>query len=306
MSLQITDVTYAGEVASNFIVKSVVGNEIVQGGHIYVKDGIKKKFTIPRLTVGDVVQDRQATPNSSVGTITVDARTLEPEDYMIYTEFNPRDFEEHWFATQLNPNLIDRRLPVSIESVIIQEVMKRHNKWLGGAILRGDKALATNLKYFNGLITRAKADNLVPKVAAPVVLTLSNVEDKLNASLLNNAPDVLYDPNLKVFVSYKTAQLWEQAQRTASFKGVNSTQAGLMQFAGRKMVPLFGMPDDTLFWAKGSADMESNLWFGMNSKDDATVQLAKLQANSELYFIKMLCKADTNYGISEETSLYTL
>ncbi len=310
MALQIQDTTYAGEVASSFIVKAAIGNEIVQGGHVMVKDGIKKKYTIPRMTVGDdFIQDRVPTPVSGAagtgaGTVTVDARVLEPEDYMIYQEFNPRDFEEHWEAVNLNPTLLDRRLPVTVESVIIQEVMKKHNQWLGGAIMRGDKTLTNNLKYFNGLITRAIADPDVPKVSSPVVLTNININDQLERSLQRVPAAVLYDPALKCFVSYKTAQLWEQFQRAQGFKGVDNTMAGIMRFAGRQMVYLYGMPDDTIFWAKGAPDLTSNLWLGLNSKDDATVQIAKLQANSELYFIKMLCKADTNYGYGAETALY--
>ena len=89
MGLTINDTTYSGEVASSFIVKATIGNEIVQGGHVYVKDGIKKKYTIPRMNVGDdFIQDRVDTPVSGgsgtgKGTITVDARVLDPADYMI-------------------------------------------------------------------------------------------------------------------------------------------------------------------------------------------------------------------------------
>ncbi|MDF7809919.1 hypothetical protein [Hymenobacter sp. YC55] len=307
MSLTISDVSYAGEAASNFIVKSVVGNEIVSGGHAYVKDGIKKEFTIPRFQVGDVIQDRQATPTSPKGAATVDGRKLVPADYMLYDEFNPRDFEDHWFAAQLNPTLIDRRLPVTVESVIIQEYLKQHNKWLGGAILRGDTSRTDSLKYFNGIVTRAIADAEVPKVASPVVLTVNNIAQAFRSTLNRVSADVLYEPGLKFFVSYKTAQLWEEAQQNpAALKGVDMTLAGINRFSGRTIVPLFGMPDNTILLGKGSADMGSNIWVGMNSVDDATVQFMKLQANSELYFIKMLMKVDTNYGYGQELALYTL
>ena len=307
MALSIQDTTYAGEAASNFIVRAVVGNEIVQGGHVYVKDGIKKSYTIPRIVVDDVVQDRVATPANNVGTATVDGRVLTPADYMVYQEFNPRDYEDHWFATQLNPTLIDRRLPATVESVMIQEVMKRHNKWLGRAILQGDRALTTNLKYFDGLITRArKVGQGVARVAGPVALTTANIAGAFRQTLNTVSADVLYDPSLKFFVSYKTAQMWEEAQQNNTYKGVDNTLAGLNRFSGRTIVPLYGMPDDTILLAKGSADMESNLWVGMNSQDDATVQIAKLQANSELYFIKMLMKVDTNFGFGEELALYSL
>jgi hypothetical protein len=304
--LTISDVNYAGEVASNFIVKSVVGNELVAGGHAYVKDGIKKAYTIPRFTVGNVIQDRKPTPDSPQGTAVVDGRQLIPEDYMLYDEFNPRDFEDHWYAAQLNKNLIDTRLPVTVESVIIQEYLKQHNKFLGKALLQSDKTGTKPFAYFNGIITRAKLDILVPKVASPVVLTEANIGGAFKSTLAIVSADVLYDPALKFYVSYKTAQLWENAQQSSTFKGVDNTQAGLNRYSGRTVVPLYGMPDNTILLGKGSADLSSNLWVGMNSTEDATVQFAKLQANSELYFIKMLMKVDTNYGFSEELALYTL
>lgn len=72
----INDTTYAGEAASQFIIKSITGAVTVNGGHVYVKDGIKKKFTIPRWDADyeDFIQDRAATPTSK-GSFTVDANT---------------------------------------------------------------------------------------------------------------------------------------------------------------------------------------------------------------------------------------
>jgi hypothetical protein len=66
---------------------------------------------------------------------------------MIYTEFNPRDYEAHWFATQTNPTLIDRGLPASVESVVINEVLKRHDKWLNKALV--------DLQYFRCFVERS-------------------------------------------------------------------------------------------------------------------------------------------------------
>jgi hypothetical protein len=305
--LVINDTSYAGEVASNFITKAITGNEIVQGGHCYVKDGIKKAYHIPRLSVDNIIQDRKATPESQ-GSITVDGKALNPNDYMIYVEFNPRDFEDHWYAAQMNKNLIDARLPVTAESVIIQEVLKAHDKFLGKALLQSDLANGTKpFAYFDGFVTRAKAANsgtiIVP---SPAALTTSNIGTAFQSTLNLVPSGILYDVRLKFFVSYKTAQIWEEAQRTGAFKGVDNTQAGLMRFAGRQVVPLAGMPDNTIFAALGSADMSSNLWVGMNSKDDASVKLSQLQANSELWFIKMLCKVDAQIGYNEETVLYSV
>jgi len=172
----ISDTTYAGEAASQFIVKAITSNVMVQDGHIYVRDGIKYKFTIPRwdAVYTDLIQERQATPIAQ-GNLTVSGQALTLKDYMIYTEFNPRDFEQHWFATQLNPTLIDRTLPASGESTVIQQVLKRHDRFLNEIIWKGDKTSTSYLKYFNGLKTKATASGETLKVGSPTTLTNANI-----------------------------------------------------------------------------------------------------------------------------------
>jgi len=56
--------------------------------------------------------------------------------------------------------------------------------------------------------------------------------------------------------------------------------------------------------AKGKADMDSNMWVGMNSVDDVTLQMEKLQANSELYFLKLNMKLDCQFGWNAEVVNY--
>lgn len=307
----ISDTTYAGEAASQFIVKAITGNETVQGGHIYVKDGIKKKFTIPRFDADyeDLIQDRAATPTSK-GDMTVTGKVLEPADYMIYVEFNPRDYEQHWYATQLNPTLVDRSLPATVESTVIQEVLKRHDRYMNKAIWNSNttNAAPSIYRYYDGLIRKAKlatggTDN-TNFVVSPTTLTSGNIVGELQKGYDLIPAALKYDPNMKIFVNYKTFDLYMQAQQAQSFKGVDFTQMGVARFQGLQVVRINDMPNDTYLIAKGTAGMDSNMWLGMNSVDDATLELSKLQANSELYFIKMLMKVDVQFGWNSETVYY--
>lgn len=305
----ITDTTYAGEVASQFIVKAITSNETVQGGHIYVKDGIKKTFTIPRFDADyeDLIQDRKATPISK-GTFNVDARALNPEDYMIYVEFNPRDYEDHWYATQLPNALIDASLPATVESVMIQEVIKRHDRYQNKAIWNSKKTLTNIYKYYDGLIKKGQdassGDDQTNLVSSPTTLTASNIVAEFDKgfALIPNA--LKYDANMKIFVSYKTFDLYMQAQKNQTNKGVDFTQMGIARFNGLEVVKIADFPNDVYMIAKGSASMDSNLWLGMNSTQDATLEIARLQANSELYFVKMLMKVDVQIGYCSEVVLY--
>jgi hypothetical protein len=50
--------------------------------------------------------------------------------------------------------------------------------------------------------------------------------------------------------------------------------------------------------------MDSNLWVGMNSVEDAKLEMNKVQNNSELFYVKMLCKLDVQFGYTQEVVNY--
>lgn len=303
----INDTTYAGEVASNFIVKAITGADTVAMGHVYIKDGIKKKFTIPRWDANyeDFIQDRAATPVSK-GSMTVDGKVLDPQDYMIYSEFNPRDFEDHWFATQLNPTLIDRTLPYSAESVVIQEVLKRHAKYFNKGLWRNDKTLSTIYKYWDGYLKNMADDTDVVDVSSPVTLTASNIQGEFLRGYKSIPEALRYDPNMKIFCSYATYDLYSDSQIDQPYKGIDITMQGKDVFKGKHVCKIADFPDNTFVIAKGLATPESNLWVGCNSVADEGLILKQLQANSEMWFIKMLMKADVQTGWGTEIVGYNL
>jgi hypothetical protein len=301
----INDTTYAGEVASQFLVKAITGADTVNGGHVYIKDGIKKKFTIPRFSADytNLIQDRQATPVSK-GEFTVDGKVLDPQDFMIYTEFNPRDYEDHWQAVNLSPTLLDRALPATVESVVIQEVMKNYMKYFNKLMWNGDTALTDIFKYFNGFIANAVADADVIDVSSPITLTASNIASELDRGYALIPAALRYDLGMKIFVSYATYDLYHQYQIAQTYKGIDITRTIVPEFKGKQIVKIADFPDNCYMMARGTAGTDSNLWVGMNSIADEGLQLQRLQNNSELFFIKMLVKADVQIGWGNEVVLY--
>lgn len=310
-ALVITDTTYAGEAASQFIVKAITSNDTIGGGNAYVKDGIKKKFTIPRWDSDyeSLIQDRQATPTSK-GTMTVTGQVIDPADYMIYMEFNPRDFEDHWFATQLDPTLIDRSLPYSAESVVVQGVMARHQKYMNKIMWNGNTTLAAPsiYRYFDGWLTKASNSLTTNKVTSPTTLTAVNIQAELlrGRALLPEA--LRFDPNMKIYLSYNTYDLYQQSLVDLVYKGPDSStlaaNATSTRFWGAEVIRIADFAANTFVYAKGMATTESNLWVGMNSVADEGLVLRQLQANSELWFVKMLMKLDVNFGWDEEIVYY--
>ena len=332
-ALSIQDTTYAGEAASYFLTRPVIGMDTVQKGCAHVQDGIKKKFTIPRIEVSNFVQRRSATPISQ-GSITVDGRTLVPLDFMIYVEFNPRDYEAHWQAVNLSPKLMDRQLPPTAEEFTMLQTMKRLNEFFENAIWRsrlvfdpinpsyvtpaskGQATTDSSYYYFDGLLTKLLNDASTIQVSSPKVLISGttaggneNIGEAFQRAYLKVPQALLFkygSTGLKIHCSYLTQQVYEDYITNNSYKNNDTTERGINRWKGYDIVPLAGMPDNTFVFAVTSPGQESNLWIGVNStQDDDSLQLSKLQANSELYFIKGLMKMDTQSGFPDFVVLYT-
>lgn len=305
----IKDTSYAGKAASAFISTALTGADTIQSGSIMVMDDIRKKFSVPTMEVeGEVFQERQATPTSG-NTITIDSVVLEPQDIMVYAEFNPRDHEQGWFAEQLSPTILNRGLPLVPEAYMISRIFQKVAKETEALIWRGDMSIepevSKSLSRFNGIEKRLNDSTNTVKVETPVALTEANIVSKLQAGY-DLLPDALkFNPNTKVFMNYKSAALYQQAQQNQTNKGVSIVESALWQLNGLKVVKCAGMSDDCFIITVGMADMSSNLWMGINSSsDENSVQLDRLQNNSELHFVKMLMKADVTVAFPSQCVFY--
>ncbi|MFX1704593.1 hypothetical protein PV783_11600 [Chitinophaga sp. CC14] len=331
-ALVIQDTTYAGEAASYFITRPVIEMDTVQKGCIHVHDGIKKQYTIPRIEVSGFMQKRAATP-SSKGNINVDGKVLIPRDMMLYLEFNPRDYEQHWQAVNLEPKLLDRELPPTAEDFTVLQTMKRLNEFFENATwksrimfdpeglavdptTKGQAATDVQYLYFDGLIVKLLQASETVKVSSPATLVSGtagggqeNILDAMGRAYKAVPQAILYKygaKGLKFHISYATQQIYEEALTTQTFKNNDTTEKGINRYKGYDVVPLAGMPDNTIVICVSSPDLDSNPWLGVNSTEDQDgLQLARLQANSELYFIKGLFKMDTQFGFPDFVVLYT-
>lgn len=92
---------YSGEVLEDLISYTAQGNDTYKEGLIHIKSGIQHKYTLPAIKLGEIIQDNVPTPTSNHGKkgengeneYTFTERYLEPADFMVYLEFNPRDYE---------------------------------------------------------------------------------------------------------------------------------------------------------------------------------------------------------------------
>jgi hypothetical protein len=296
---------YAGEVVRRALTRAITGNEVAEGGHAFMRDNVRNSLHIPRLSVENIIQDRAPEPTSQ-GNFEYSHRKLTPLDYMIYLEFNPLDFEEHWFAQLLSGERVFTELPAEIQEQIIDQIMLYHDNYLGQALWTGDTTNGTApYNKFDGFVTLLANDPETVTPSNPVALTESNVIDKLEETYKLVPRAVRGNANMKCFVSTQTHDLYGDALRNLNYKSISPEDPTPRRFHGKRLVPLEGFPDDTILWARSTAGMNSNLWVGAADLGDlSTIQVERKQANSELFFFKMLVKLGCQVGFPEETVLY--
>ena len=323
----INDTTYAGEFYDIFVSKLVTGFETARKGLIMVKSGIKKKGTVGTIEVDSFIQAPQDPPLHG-GNVSVGGRPLVPDEVMGYMVTDPKKFETHWSAVQMNPKLLDRELPVTFESAVVNRTIELNQKFMDLITWRGvrDNAAVTtalttplgpsdnNLIFTDGLVqvtkTAVAAGNKIVSPTA-VVLTAANIKGKFDdmKALINAHADgaaAYNDPNFVWIVNYKTGSLYGDAVKAQTNKGDDFTKRGAREYDGKPIIEVFGQHDDTIWAGIATDDERSQIWMGVNEPDEDTLfRVAKLQANSEKIFIKMLTKFCFNIAEPTQVFIYT-
>lgn len=324
---------YTGEVLADLLTYAAQENETYKEGLIHIKSGIQKKYALPSVQLGKIIQDRVPTPNSthSKGEYTFAERYLEPEDLMIYLEFNPRDFEEYYKPFQPTGNLVFRELDPKVQAVMVRLLLEREMEYINHAIWCsavasvaakisdgtgsntgsteiGSEDAAGPMKYFNGAIARmlmnAAANPATDEDAkcGQIVVAGSGsfadgeaVEKELYAMWEATAPKVRKQTGMVVLMDYKSWDAYNRYLSGKDFKYSDNRSENERRFLGKKIIPMTALPDDTIIMGNFSTGVDSNLWMGVDyANDENVLQIDKLQNNSELYFFKMLLKIDVN------------
>ena len=298
---------YAGEVLDLIALRMSLANEWVGADCIYIQQMVSDRLHLPRMQANNIIQDRAAIPNSQ-GQLIWDEKTIPMEDAMVYLEFNPRNFEHIWRPYQPTGELLFRELPNNVQMKLVEEVTNKVGEWMSFNIPQGDTAGAAPDNKFDGLLTQMVADATILDVNAPVALNVGNVKDAFRNTYKRLPAAVQKSPALKLICSHTTYLLLRDADQDQQFKGPNFPSAdGGMSVYGAPVVGLSQMRDNTIIATYCDSSINSNLKMGVDNSTSTVVdtfQVEKLQANSEIYFIKQLLKMGVGYTYGEEIALY--
>ncbi|MFI3294055.1 MAG: hypothetical protein SNG69_03490 [Rikenellaceae bacterium] len=340
-TINFRDNGYQGEVLNDLLTCAVQGNDTFNEHLIHVKSGIKSHYTLPSLKLGEVIQDNVPTPTSSHGSAgedgenqyTITERKLIPMDFMVYLEFNPRDYERYWKFAQPDGNLVFRELDPQIQSTMLRLLMEKKNEYIGNAIWTSAKGGAEKSgvvapedsttiglgkeKYFDGFMKRI-VDNINTTdekeiaggqciVAGTSLLTDGAAVEKALYEMWKRCPkQIRRSSDLTFVIGWDAWDAYDQYITGQQVKYVDNSQMNRYRFKGCNVIPIVGVPEHTIILAEFSTEMNSNFWVGVDYANDTEVlRVDRLQANSELFFFQMRMKMDVNIVRPAEIVVHT-
>lgn len=322
---------FVGNAAAMMILRPVAECETFKQKLVSVVETDRAYF-IPRLEIDDFIQSYSPDPIDG-STIVVDEVKIPITSWNIYTQFNPLDFKEHWFAKDMQRDMLGATLPPNAGQYLLKHIMDRHNLHLGMNYWRGDVRFNTqnpntispsdvglptteqrtkqaNLKYFDGLIKKFQNDPDTIKVSG-YALTSANVITALQAvyNKVQQAQIGQYgDSGLKFLFSVRTLQIVEEAYNiVTTFKNFSFGQGIENKFLQYQMCPLPEFPEDTILALFANDDPQrTNLFLAVNStNDDANLKMDFINPKSDEMFIKGIVKAGAGYGWADQAVLFT-
>lgn len=298
MALNATS-NYSGEVLETLLTLAATGNEISDKGLICIIPNINKAVSIPRIKSGKMLQKRNKNPqqSDSKGDFTYSEQKLEPKDLMAFTVFDPSAFEAVWRPYQPTGQMVFRELPATVQNKLLEALSQQVSFELGELYITGDYNGGSGL--MDGILTQAaKAKGsyvLVQSEAPDMIARLKAVRTAIPKAIRNH-------PSLRILMSVNDFDKYDDELTEREGKNASETDVNAMRYKGIPIESLAAWPDDVIVATLCSPDpTTSNLFAAVNLADDEEViQIDKLSAASELYFLKMLMKADTNIAFAEE------
>lgn len=290
---------YGGEVLEQVLTLATTGNELVSKGLIMVIPGVNSSLSIPRVKTGTMLQKRKEDPakTDSKGDFSYSEQKLVPKDMMAFTLFNPRAFEHIWRPFQPTGDLVFRELPANVQSILLNELLKKVGEELGYLYIQGEYKDAGDAFLLDGVLTQAAKVTDVVKVATvgtTMLARLKELRKKIPVTMRKNA-------NLRILMSVEDADAYDDELTQLANKGTAPTDVNLERYKGIPIEVLTQWPQGLVVATLCDSGMNGNLFAAVNLQDDENViQIDKWANASELYFFKMLMKADTQIGFGEE------
>lgn len=301
MAIKVDNTNYNGEVLEKILTVATTGNELVEKGLIHVIPGVEKNLGVPRIKTGKMLQKRKEDPQVSdaKGDFNYSEQTLEPHDFMAFTTFNPRSLEHIWRPFQPKGNLVFAQLPPEVQNKLLDSLSKQVQFELGWHYVNGEYAEGDDdEKLMNGILTQAAkaVDYIFVDVSKATTM-----KDRLRAIRSRIPTAMRENPKLRFIMSVEDFDTYDDELTDRESKNADETKTNRKRFKDITIETVASWPKGVIVATLCSPDPDGNLFAAVNlQNDESVIQIDKISNASELYFFKLLMKADTNIAFGEE------
>ena len=269
MSVSITS-TYAGEFSGKYIAAALLSADTLDKGNVTIMPNVKFKSVIKKASTDDIVKDATCEFQTGQGTLTLEEKILQPEEFQVNLDICKKDLHLDWEAAQMGYSAFDN-LPSNFSDFVLAHVAAKvadrteKNIWSGSTATSGQ---------FDGFATLLAADTDLPAgqdivgtavTAANVVAELGDVVDAIPTAVYGSEDLAIYAAS-NVVRAYTRALGGFQSggQGAAGYENKGNNQSlGSLFFDGIPVIPCRGAADDMIIAAE-----KSNLFFGTGILND--------------------------------------
>jgi hypothetical protein len=265
--------TYVGQLATPFVAPAILSADSIANGYISVLENVRHKAVLKKFSAGSV-GPRTCEFTTLAAKMELSDVVLQTSQLQVNEQICNDDLARDWAAAQMRgasagaPNDYAGFISQYVARIVQADVEK--NIWTGGYnYATGGTTGGGAGTSFDGILNKYVAGagthettNVGAWTAAATPVTATDVLLRLEALTLDAPAAIAGDPDAKIFISRKTAQLYYQAlANTYSLPFLND---GLVaRYKGYEIVAPAGFPDDTAILSK-----VDNMYFGTNVLTD--------------------------------------
>ena len=318
-----------GQAPAGVLAKALTGNIFVEQSLAYMNEGDKDGYNAYKHDIKNVLRTRSSNPASVV------ANTSKKQAYKrslavveSFETFDPADYYTHWREFQPTGEFNWEELPSEVKSTLEElflgnaaeavedELTNSTGGLVTGLVAQLESSALTSLDGTEATPTQ-NVDNTAIAFRAhgggtndnlSVALTTSNIFQKIELLIKNQTKAMRKRSGRKFMVSHGTADLVREAQRLElNFKGVDTTEEGIMRYAGYDIIENPSFPDNTILFASMTGDMKQDaIQLGTSmSSDFNNLEVNRVSAFGRTYGMLLTFAIDIFVVRPEEVCFYT-
>lgn len=290
---------YNGEWAGRYISAALLSPDSIENGAVSPIDGIKFKWSIPKMTLSGIVQDDSCdfTPTGTVSTVD---QVLTTKDLKINLKLCKSKYRKMWESLAMGVTNHDK-LPPKFEDYFMELVVMNLAQHMEETIWDGVSTNDGEFTGFETLLTTNAAQPAAMEVTG-TTLTAANILAEIG-KVFDAAPTAVYKaPGFGIRIPVTAEKFFLQAQAALGYRDLYYDDKSRLNYLGVPLVTCSGLSDNKMV-----ATYEDNLWIGYASAGDQSnvklIDQSEVDGSDNVHVI-MKFNAGAQYGSGEDIVTY--